>query len=293
MTRTHSTSVTSSANKGGTSTHNGGGIHSKSMNYLSVSQSNPSSDANSGTSAEQKAAALSKYRRYVALNTTTGPTQVSNYSTNPSNTIKSNKNTMYSAVDNTEDDVDAESSFIDTASRVDTTHNTDSLRQTKWSDVGKYERLFDHVEIIKAPGAVNNEKSNGTTSDINSSASKPRRKSQPTVDYEPVINSFTHPTIHNNQSKTTSKYTEDLNTSTTSLHSHTSNNSHQSQSSTNDSVEIFVEVNSNPPSPARTKPNNKVFKPPFSKPVFNEFTQNTKAKKSEMDAPVNNKSDSG
>ena len=293
MARTHSSSVTGSANKGGTSTHSSG-VHSKSTNYLNASQSNPGSDANSGTSADQKAAALSKYRRYVALNTTTGPTHVNNYATNPSNTIKSNKNTLYSAVGNTEDDVDAESSFIDTASRV--VHNTDSLRQTKWSDVGKHERLFDHVEILKAPGAVNNGKSNGITSDVYNSASKPRRKSQPTADYEPVINSFTHPTIHNalnNQSKTTSKYTEDLNTSTTSLHSQTSNNSHPSQNNTNDSVEIFVEVNSNPPSPARTKPNNKVFKPPFSKPVFNEFTQNTKAKKSEMDAPANEKSDSG
>jgi len=300
MARTHSTGVTNSAPKSGINPINSSSAHSKSTNYMSLGQSNIGSDANSGTSAEQKAAALSKYRRYVALNTTTGPTNTNNYPINTSSTNNTDKSNVYSAIDNTEDDVDVESSFIDTGSRVDSTHHTDMLRQTKWSDVGKHERLFDHVDILKAPGIVNNGKSNGTKSvitnlDTNNSASKPR-KSQPTAEYEPVINAFTHPTLNtacSNHNKTAFKYSEDLNNSTTSIHSPASNLSHQSQTNTNDSVEIFVEVNSNPPSPARTKPNNKVFKPPFSKPVFNEFTQNTKAKKSEVDGSVNDKGDSG
>jgi hypothetical protein len=41
-------------------------------------------------------------------------------------------------------------------------------------------------------------------------------------------------------------------------------------------VEVFVQSDSsNPASPERMKPNKPLFKPPFSKPVFNEFTPNS------------------
>jgi len=249
-------SVGGSINSG--SAGGGSGLHSASVN-----------DMHTVDTSSNKEAALSKYRRYVALNTTTTPTPGNSNSSMHNPNTNTNTNTSsyisYNSVSN--DDVDAESSYVDNSyTAIDTTHSihTTNTGTGKWSDVGKHERLFDKVDIIKQPTSS----STGRTSTTDSNATTAtRRKSQPTS--KPTdcnIDNYTHPTLHTTP---TNNYT---NTNPT----HSTNNTHNNHTNSfdeSDSVEVFVNTDSNPPSPERTKPN-KLFKPPFSKPVFNEFTHN-------------------
>lgn len=230
--------VTISRNRTARLHKHSGGSNGASNNNIS---SNNTTDT---TTAEQKAAALSKYRRYVAQNEANSSNNnaitSANTSTNDLNGWASNSSRATSAASNASSSAESEA--------------------LKWSDVGKHERLFNKVDIIKnRPVPAHKYPQPRREPKFGDSANDSVNDS---MEYE-----ADHPDLRTSN--------QDLNSSTLSATDSMHSDSHSVNNSLSDSVEVFVQIDSNPSSPERMKPSKPLFKPPFSKPTFNEFTPNT------------------
>jgi hypothetical protein len=146
-----------------------------------------------------------------------------------------------------------------------------ALNAMKWSDVGKHEGLFDKVDIIKDRSA-----GRGPTYPTQGATSLHHARASSAPEPGLVVRNNSH---FDDEMHDSMEYAPDSPPRRGALHS-----ALPSRSGTADAlrgsgdglVEVFVQSDSsNPASPERMKPNKPLFKPPFSKPVFNEFTPNT------------------
>jgi hypothetical protein len=137
----------------------------------------------------------------------------------------------------------ADSAASSTTSSKD---NSSVNSTTKWSDVGKHERLFQKVDIIRARhgGSNNSSSSSKGGGEIKSHSNSSNHKTNQ------ELHDFAHDAVEYGL--------DDSTISNTSVNE--------------DSVELFIQSDSsNNPSPERLKPAKPIFKPPFTKPFLKDF----------------------
>ena len=247
------------------------------------------------TLADQKASALSKYRQYVALNTTS-----SNKNNTSNNTITNNSSSGNSS----------------------NCSSTTSLTAPKWSDIGKHDKLFQKVDL-NTPETLSpksrppyTKHSNVTDKDYSQFNSTYNKHSTTTtaantlytavddesssmhdsVEYIPDQGEYSSPPrgLYTALSHITTASTSTTNKSISQQYTPSHLNDSYNSANNSDTVEVFVlSDSSNPPSPARSKPNRPIFKPPYSKPVFNEFTPNKAITTSSSGSNTNTSTTSG
>ena len=227
------------------------------------------------TLADQKASALSKYRQYVALNTTS-----SNKNNTSNNTITNNSSSGNSS----------------------NCSSTTSLTAPKWSDIGKHDKLFQKVDLntpetlypksrppytkhstvtdkdySQSSSTYNKHSTTTTANTLYTAVDDESSSMHDSVEYIPDQGEYLSPPrgLYTVLSHITTATTSTTNKSISQQYTPSHLNDSYNSANNSDTVEVFVlSDSSNPPSPARSKPNRPIFKPPYSKPVFNEFTPN-------------------
>jgi hypothetical protein len=219
----------------------------------------PTSDA---TSSEQRAAALTKYRKYAALHS---------QAASPRGT---------------------EVPLVAGAG--------DTGEPRKWSDVGKHERLFDPaVSILRdRPASAGANAKAALYPKHPPAAAGASAKALPfaglvldddgmhdSMEYAPESPQDSPPrrgALHNAVLTRAASMGAQPHRGSLLSSSITSNHTADSADGI---VEVFIQSDSsNPASPERMKPNKPLFRPPFSKPVFNEFTGHSAREKNSSGA---------